>query len=131
MATVTLTLLLVLAIVIVAAQTNGSCSTDFDCNLQGICLNSVCNCDLYYASANCQYRRKSRSGAFTMSVVFGTLGVDRFYLGYIGVGVVKLLLGLITCTAGCLTGVIASLACTRRPVVKLEVALAPWVVWLF
>lgn len=39
---------------------------------------------------------KSKTTAFILSVLVGGLGIDRFYLGYIGTGVIKLL------TVGCL-----------------------------
>ncbi|MBE6961799.1 MAG: NINE protein [Ruminococcaceae bacterium] len=36
---------------------------------------------------------KNKTTALILSVLVGTLGVDRFYLGYMGMGVLKLLTG--------------------------------------
>lgn len=36
---------------------------------------------------------KSKTMALILSILFGGLGVDRFYLGYTGMGVLKLLTG--------------------------------------
>lgn len=38
----------------------------------------------------CNKRRTNQVGAFLLSFFFGTLGVDRFYLGYTFTGLVKL-----------------------------------------
>lgn len=34
--------------------------------------------------------------ALLLSIFLGTLGIDRFYMGYIGTGVLKLLISIIT-----------------------------------
>lgn len=34
---------------------------------------------------------KSKSVAIVLAILLGTLGIDRFYTGYIGLGVVKLI----------------------------------------
>ena len=36
---------------------------------------------------------KSKTVALILSILIGTLGIDRFYLGYIGLGILKLITG--------------------------------------
>lgn len=36
---------------------------------------------------------KSKTTALILSILLGTLGIDRFYLGYTGLGIVKLITG--------------------------------------
>ena len=40
---------------------------------------------------------KSKLAVFIISILVGTLGIDRFYAGYIGMGVGKLLISIFTC----------------------------------
>ena len=86
----------------------GKCEKDKDCGT-GTCVFASnvtigkCDCDAnnQFTGANCDYERKSQLIAFLLSFFVGTYGADRFYLGYIGVGVVKLLLGLGICASPC------------------------------
>lgn len=52
---------------------------------------SFCQCDKQYAGPECETVRKSNLLAFMLSAFFGMFGVDQFYLGYMGLGVGKLL----------------------------------------
>eukprot|EP00931_Biecheleriopsis_adriatica_P005256 TRINITY_DN106789_c0_g1_i1.p1 TRINITY_DN106789_c0_g1~~TRINITY_DN106789_c0_g1_i1.p1 ORF type:complete len:514 (-),score=97.09 TRINITY_DN106789_c0_g1_i1:49-1590(-) len=55
---------------------------------------SFCECDPAWADPECRTRRKSQAKAFALSLFGGFLGLDLFYLGYIGQGALKL------CTLG-------------------------------
>jgi hypothetical protein len=66
---------------------------------QGECSYGVCVCTEDFAGANCQHLRKSRLTAFLLSFFLGMYGADRFYLGDVAKGVVKLLLNLTSCCA--------------------------------
>lgn len=52
---------------------------------------SFCWCDEHYGGPECETIRKSNLVAFMLSAFLGMFGVDQFYLGYIGLGVGKLL----------------------------------------
>lgn len=66
------------------------------CNGHGHCTRfanfnvSFCVCDLEYADPECSTERKSQSLAFFLSITFGMVGADQFYLGYPFYGVLKL-----------------------------------------
>jgi len=55
----------------------------------------VCICPPRYLGANCDCVQADQTATFLMSFCLGPLAVDRFYLGYTGVGVVKLLFSMI------------------------------------
>lgn len=52
---------------------------------------TFCECDRDWADPECNTRRKSQLGAFLLSLFFGYLGLDHFYMGYRVTGAMKLL----------------------------------------
>lgn len=50
---------------------------------------TFCKCDTYWADPECRTQRKSQVTAFLLSLFFGFLGADQFYLGYVGAGILK------------------------------------------
>jgi TM2 domain-containing membrane protein YozV len=52
---------------------------------------SFCECDRDWADPECRTPRKSQAVAYFLSVFFGFLGADLFYLGYYGSAMMKLL----------------------------------------
>ncbi|MBN2508261.1 MAG: NINE protein [Verrucomicrobia bacterium] len=53
-----------------------------------------------------QDRRKSRLAAGVLGIVLGGLGVHRFYLGYVGIGIAQIVVTLCTAGVGALWGFI-------------------------
>jgi len=49
---------------------------------------------------------KSRIAAGILGIVLGGLGVHRFYLGYVGIGIAQIAVTLVTCGIGALWGFI-------------------------
>lgn len=49
-----------------------------------------CQCDRDWADPECRTRRKSQAKAFFLSLLFGYLGIDRFYLGMYFSGIAKM-----------------------------------------
>lgn len=78
-----------------------NCMNNTDCNDNGECVNGTCHCNSDYAKHDCSYKRKSKWIAFILSILVGEFGVDRFYLGWIGMGVGKLLLVIVWCPLIC------------------------------
>lgn len=54
-----------------------------------------------YTGQQCEKHEKSKWIAWALSFFLGSWGADRFYLDYIGLGVFKLLLGVIGCYGFC------------------------------
>ncbi|MDH2206184.1 MULTISPECIES: TM2 domain-containing protein [Empedobacter] len=55
---------------------------------------------------NQPYKSEKKLIAGILAIVLGTLGVHKFYLGYTKEGVIQLIIGLVTCGAGGLIGLI-------------------------
>lgn len=52
---------------------------------------AFCECDRDWADPECRTPRKSQTIAYLLSIFFGVLGADQFYLGFTGLGIAKLL----------------------------------------
>mmetsp|Transcript_21 Transcript_21/g.24 ORF Transcript_21/g.24 Transcript_21/m.24 type:complete len:503 (-) Transcript_21:111-1619(-) len=52
---------------------------------------AFCECDRDWADPECRTRRKSQLVSYLLALFFGFLGADRFYLGEVGPGLMKLL----------------------------------------
>jgi len=83
-----------------------SCTEDATCGgtLQGTCIAGQCQCNNRFSGSTCTTARKLKLEAFCYSFVLGGWGADRFYLGYTGIGVLKLIIGIIPLVLSCLTG---------------------------
>lgn len=55
---------------------------------------------------NQPYKSEKKLIAGILAIVLGTLGVHKFYLGYTKEGFIQLIIGLVTCGAGGLIGLI-------------------------
>jgi TM2 domain-containing membrane protein YozV len=53
-----------------------------------------------------EYSEKSRVAAGILGIILGGIGVHRFYLGYIGIGILQIIVSLITLGIGSLWGFI-------------------------
>jgi TM2 domain-containing membrane protein YozV len=101
-----LTCLVVLALVAVVS----SVEYDLACNYVGEFdyQEDKCACLEPYGGDDCSHPRKSKVAAFLLSFCFGALGADRFWLGYTGIGIAKLLLnlfiGIPACVSRCVGG---------------------------
>ncbi|KAL6042031.1 TM2 domain-containing protein [Balamuthia mandrillaris] len=86
----------------------GECLTDADCNAEdeaGTCdPEGKCVCDEKYAGSHCKHERKSKLVAFLLSLLVGGVGAGRFYLGYTGLGALRIVLLVLLCCNGVFLG---------------------------
>ena len=59
-----------------------------------------CVCDDDWAGDDCSQARKSKRTAFYLSLTLGCFGIGRWYLGYVGVGILQFMLGICWCCPG-------------------------------
>lgn len=64
------------------------------------------------------YSWRNRWVAGVLGVVLGPLGVHRFYLGYVGTGVLQIVVTLVTAGIGGLWGFIEGVLCLTGPVMR-------------
>jgi TM2 domain-containing membrane protein YozV len=116
-------IILVCCLFAIVRSQEDECANDFECG-QGECVTKklendteihVCKCDdkwITIADAEimhedhldslyCNYKQKSKLTAFLLSFFVGGYGADYFYLGYIGMGVGKLIISFGFCIAMC------------------------------
>lgn len=67
------------------------------CHSNGLCVkdqsgaHSECRCFAQFGGPECEQKQKSQLVAFLLALLLGGLGAGRFYLGYIALGIFKLL----------------------------------------
>lgn len=90
-----------------------ACTDDVNCN-HGICQDNVCKCDDDYITNDdgepCSYKQSSQTIAFLLEFLagfFGLPGLGRIYLGYTGLGVFHLIMGL-SVSIGFIVAVVAN-----------------------
>jgi len=89
-----------------------TCETDTDCHDNGQCIfnattgNGTCVCDSEHSAADCSYTLKKKLTAFLLAILAGEVGAMRFYLGYVGDGVGKIILVTIPCLLICMAVIV-------------------------
>jgi TM2 domain-containing membrane protein YozV len=57
------------------------------------------------------YSTRNKVAAGILGLLFGGLGVHRFYLGYVGIGIVQIIVTGITCGIGSIWGFVEGILC--------------------
>lgn len=84
------------------------CEVKSDCGNHARChfedrndTQGICECDDGWTNEDCDHKEKSKLAAFLLSLFLGKFGVDRFFLGYVAIGVIKCIIGVLGCCGGC------------------------------
>jgi TM2 domain-containing membrane protein YozV len=97
------------AVVCLSCGANPRAGTKFCWNCGGETLPNavVCvKCGVKLGAGPVGAARKSRVAAGILGILLGGLGVHRFYLGYITIGIIQIVVTIITCGLGALWGLI-------------------------
>lgn len=80
--------------------------TESSTSIGGASVNSNTNGNNTSQNKSVYKKQKSKVVAGILGILVGALGVHRFYLGYIGIGIVQLILTFLTCGISSLWGFI-------------------------
>lgn len=69
----------------------GKCNTPYSCGIHGVCSENRCFCFEEYGGVFCDTKQKKQDIALFLTVCFGFVGFSRIYLGFVFLGVLKLL----------------------------------------
>lgn len=88
----------------VSSNTCSNCGNIIE-NYNGNLNNDTYN-NKNYNSSYVSKRPKSKVAAGILGILVGGLGIHRFYLGYVGIGILQIVVTILTCGAGSIWGFI-------------------------